>query len=93
MLTNTKKIVAAALVAGTASMATATVALASDNSGEYHGGFVVPGDPAVNPAYHPGWFGYRSAGRAYGNAGQTYGYVPPVTREPTIRHHSRTQDR
>lgn len=92
MLTNTKKILAAALVAGTASMATATVALASDNSGEYHGGFVVPGDPAVNPAYHPGWFG-RSAAGAYGNARGAYGYVPPVTREPTIKHRPHTQDR
>ncbi len=87
MLTNPKTIVAAALIAGTASMAAAPTALASDNSGEYHGGFVVPGDPAVNPVYHPGWF---HGGR---NAGTTYGYVPQATREHTLKRHTQTQDR
>ncbi len=54
-LTKTKAALAAALIIGTASLGAAS-ALANDNSGEYNGGFVVPGDPGVNPAYHPRWF-------------------------------------
>jgi hypothetical protein len=46
----------AALVLGVAG---ASVAQASDNnSGDYKGGFVMPGSmDGVNPALHPGWFG------------------------------------
>jgi hypothetical protein len=55
MLTKTKAALAAALIIGTASFGAAS-ALASDNSGDYTGGFVVPGNSAVNPAYHPRWF-------------------------------------
>jgi hypothetical protein len=70
MLTKTTAALAAALIVGSASVALAS----SDNSGEYHGGFVVPGDPAVNPAYHPGWFpNYPRGGNAYGSA-------------PTVKH-------
>jgi hypothetical protein len=53
-LTKAKFALAAALIIGTASLGAAS-ALASDNSGEYSGGFVVPGNSAVNPAYHPRW--------------------------------------
>ena len=55
MLTKTKVALAAALVIGTASFGAAS-ALASGNSGEYSGGFVVRGNSSVNPAYHPRWF-------------------------------------
>ena len=45
----TKLALAGAFVAGAAS-----AALAGDNSGEYSGGFVIPGSTAgVNPVYHP----------------------------------------
>lgn len=52
-----------ALIALTAAIglgvAGASVAQASENnSGDYHGGFVQPGNMnGVNPAYHPDWFG------------------------------------
>ena len=45
-----KMTLAAVLVLGAA----ASAALAGDNSGEYSGGFVIPGSTdGVNPAYHP----------------------------------------
>lgn len=49
MLTKTTAALAAALIVGSASLA-----LASDNnSGDYSGGFVIPGSTdGVNPAYH-----------------------------------------
>ena len=54
MLTKTKAALAAALILSTASLGTVS-ALASDNSGEYSGGFVIPGSTdGVNPAYHRG---------------------------------------
>ncbi len=70
MLTKTKVALAAALIIGSASLGTVS-ALASDNSGEYSGGFVVSGSSAVNPAYHPRWFGAQIKG------GQAFGYVAP----------------
>ena len=51
MLTKTKAALAAALIIGATSFGVAS-ALASDNSGEYSGGFTVRGNSAVNPAYH-----------------------------------------
>lgn len=54
------------------SLAGASAASASDNSGEYHGGFVMPGSmDGVNPAYHPEWFAGRAQarGQASGRAG------------------------
>ncbi len=59
---------AAAIVLGV--LGTGSIAFAGDNSGEYSGGFVVPGSSAVNPVDHPRWF--------IGNkAGEAYGYVAP----------------
>jgi hypothetical protein len=85
MLTKTKVALAAALMLGTAS-----AALASD-SGEDHGGFVVPGSTdGVNPVYHPGWFpGY--AARHADTGEQAYGFAPAPKQvhRPT---HVRTQD-
>ena len=68
-----KTIFAAAFIVGTAS-----AALASDNSsGDYHGGFVVPGSTAgVNPAYHPDLFNNRASGsKAYDYAGGRGAYA------------------
>ena len=70
MLTKTKVALTAALIIGSASVGTVS-ALASDNSGEYSGGFVVPGSSAVNPSYHPRWFGTLNKG------GEAFGYVAP----------------
>jgi hypothetical protein len=67
MSTKTKAALAAALIIGTASFGAAS-ALASDNSGEYSGGFVVPGNSAVNPAYHPRWFNNTRGADAYASA-------------------------
>jgi hypothetical protein len=54
MLTRTKAALAAALILSTASLGTVS-ALASDNSGEYSGGFVIQGSTdGVNPVYHRG---------------------------------------
>ncbi len=61
---------AAAIILGV--FGTGSIALAAGNSGEYSGGFVVPGNSAVNPAYHPGW----RAGRKGADA---YDYVTPRT--------------
>jgi hypothetical protein len=55
MLTKTKVALAAALIVGTASFGAASAMAADNNSGEYSGGFVVPGSSAVNPVYHPLW--------------------------------------
>jgi hypothetical protein len=66
-----KTVLAAALIVGAAS-----TARASDNSGEYHGGFVVPGSmDGVNPAYHPRWFGGHAAEQRQG--AESFGYVTP----------------
>jgi hypothetical protein len=52
MLTKTKAALAAALILSTTSLG-AVSALASDNTGEYSGGFVIQGSTdGVNPAYH-----------------------------------------
>jgi hypothetical protein len=49
-------------------ISTASGALAAD-SGDYHGGFVMPGSlDGVNPAYHPGIFGNPAVARSYGFA-------------------------
>jgi hypothetical protein len=59
----TKIALATALILGTASAALAT------DSGDYGGGFVMPGSmDGVNPAYHPGIFGNPAAAKAYGFA-------------------------
>jgi hypothetical protein len=76
MLTKTKVALAAALIVGSASLGTVS-ALANDSSGEYSGGFVVPGSSAVNPAYHPRWSGTQIKG------GEAFGYVAP--RANTLR--------
>ena len=55
MLTRTKVALAAALIVGTASFGAVSAMAADNNSGEYSGGFVVPGSSSVNPAYHPRW--------------------------------------
>ncbi len=65
---------AAALILGV--LGTGSIAFAGDNSGEYSGGFVVPGSSAVNPVDHPHWF-------AGSKAGQAFGYVAP--RGKTVR--------
>jgi ABC-type sugar transport system substrate-binding protein len=55
-------------LAGALILGTASAALASD-SGDYSGGFVMPGSmDGVNPAYHPGIFGNTAAAKAYGFA-------------------------
>jgi hypothetical protein len=52
MLTKTNAALAAALILSTVSLGTVS-ALASDNSGDYTGGFVTQGsNEGVNPAYH-----------------------------------------
>jgi hypothetical protein len=52
MLTKTKIALAAAVIFSTASIGTVS-ALASDNTGEYSGGYAIQGSTnAVNPAYH-----------------------------------------
>lgn len=67
MLTKTKVALAAALIIGSASLGAAS-ALANDNSGEYHGGFVIPGASGVNPVDHPDWFKNLKGADAYGSA-------------------------
>ncbi len=69
MLTKINITFAAAVLLG---LAGASAASASDNSGEYHGGFVMPGSmDGVNPAFHPEWFAGRAqaSGRAGSQAG------------------------
>ena len=71
MLTKTKAALAAALIIGSASLGAAS-AFAGGNSGEYTGGYVVPGAAGVNPVDHPGWFGRNSKGtEAFGLAVRT----------------------
>jgi hypothetical protein len=78
MFTNTKIVLAAALILGTAS-----AALASDHE-DQSGGFVMPGSmDGVNPVYHPDIFGNPATAKAYGfvqspNGGTAYGFVPSV---------------
>ncbi|HEY6255425.1 MAG TPA: hypothetical protein VIY51_06480 [Xanthobacteraceae bacterium] len=79
MLTKTKAVLAAALILGTAS-----AALASDNSGEYTGGFVVPGNAAVNPVYHPRWFPNAANTANTANGGKAYGFVPATKSGPHV---------
>jgi hypothetical protein len=75
MLTQTKiALVAVALL----SLAGASATWASDNSsGDYHGGFVMPGSmDGVNPAYHPDLLpNHANGGRAYGYAGGRGAYA------------------
>lgn len=66
----TKTALAAALIIGSASLGAAS-AFAGGNSGDYSGGFVVPGNSAVNPADHPAWFGSNRKGA------NAFGYVAP----------------
>jgi hypothetical protein len=74
MLTKTTAALAAALV-----VASASLALASDNnSGDYSGGFVVPGSSdGVNPAYH------RDLSPRTTNGAKSFGFAPTVNR-PTV---------
>ena len=72
MLTKTKLALAAALIIGSASLGAVSALAADNNSGGYSGGFVVPGNSAVNPAYHPRWSGTQKGGEAFG-------YVAPRT--------------
>jgi hypothetical protein len=75
MLTKSKIALAAVALL---SLAGAPAASASDNSsGDYHGGFVMPGSmDGVNPAYHPDFFGNHAKGsRAYGYAGGRGAYA------------------
>lgn len=60
----------------------ASAAQASDNnSGDYHGGFVMPGSMVgVNPVYHPAWFGPHA--RAVPNSYAAYGFAA----EPIQKH-------
>jgi hypothetical protein len=69
----------AALALGT--LGAASSVQANDNSGDYHGGSVVSGSSAVNPAYHPRWFANRG--------GKAYAFVAPSGRAATqpARHH------
>ena len=61
----------------------ASAALAgNDNSGEYKGGFVVPGSTAVNPVDHPGWFANGS--KAYGFVQSTKG--THIASQPLAHH-------
>jgi hypothetical protein len=79
MLTKTKTALAAALIIGSAAFG-AVSAFASDNSGDYTGGFVVPGANGVNPAYHPVWFGQNRKGAdAFGSA--VIRHAPAATAE------------
>jgi hypothetical protein len=76
MLTKTTAaLAAAALIVGSASLA-----LASDNnSGDYSGGFVVPGSTdGVNPAYH------RDLSPRTTNGAKSFGFAPTVNR-PIVR--------
>ena len=60
MFSKTKTVLTAALIIGSASLG-AVSAFAGDNSGEYSGGFVLPGSmDGVNPVYHPDIIGTGS---------------------------------
>src|SRR5215469_9351351 len=68
----TKLARAGALVVGAAS-----AALAGDNSGEYSGGFVIPGSTdGVNPAYH------RELAPNSANARKAYDLAPSIKLSP-----------
>jgi hypothetical protein len=71
MLTKTTAALAAALIVGSASLA-----LASDNnSGDYSGGFVIPGSTdGVNPAYH------RDLPPRATNGAKSFGFAPTAHR-------------
>jgi hypothetical protein len=63
-------------LAGALILGTASAALAGGNSGEYSGGFVMPGSmDGVNPAYHPRWLPNYAKAHDYGNGGNAYGYA------------------
>jgi hypothetical protein len=84
MLTKTKIVLAAALIATTASAALAS------NENDDKGGFVVPGSmDGVNPAYHPTRFPGYAAPQA---GGQAYGFYAPVQKPAHRPTHVRTQD-
>jgi hypothetical protein len=70
------------------STAGASAALASDNSsGDYHGGFVMPGSmTGVNPGYHPGWFGPHARKT---NGAASYGFAA----ERIQKHHGNVESR
>ena len=68
----TKLALAGALVLGAAS-----AALAGDNSGEYSGGFVIPGSTdGVNPVYH------RELAPNSANARKAYDLAPSIKLSP-----------
>ena len=68
-----KTTLATVLVLGAA----ASAALAGDNSGEYSGGFVIPGSTVgVNPAYHPELAPNSANGR------KAYGLAPSIKLTP-----------
>jgi hypothetical protein len=78
MLTKITAAVAASLIVGSASLA-----LASDNnSGDYSGGFVVPGSTdGVNPAYH------RDLSPRTTHGAKSFGFAPgfaPTVNRPTV---------
>lgn len=70
MLIKTTTVLAAAIMLGLGSMASA------GDSGEYHGGFKV--GPMGQTMGTPSEWGVRAA--------PLYGYVPPATRHPTRKH-------
>ena len=80
MLKTTKLALCAAIVLGVS----APVALASDNSGDYTGGFVVEGSmDGVNPIYHPDTFGKSartSAATAHAQANSNQPHKKPSGR-------------
>jgi hypothetical protein len=76
MLTKTKIALAAVVVLGFAGGSAAS----DNNSGDYYGGFVIPGSTdGVNPVDHPGWFG-----KAWnsGRANNAFAYAPEVYATP-----------
>ena len=89
MFSKTKTVLTAALIIGSASLS-AVSAFAGDNSGEYSGGFVLPGSmDGVNPVYHSDWSPLANRGKATqvidqaasrNKAGQAFGSVAPHTK-------------
>ncbi|HEY6254812.1 MAG TPA: hypothetical protein VIY51_03375 [Xanthobacteraceae bacterium] len=73
-----KTLIALSAALALGALGAASTAQASDNSGEYTGGFVVPGSSAVNPVYHPGWFAKGS---------KAYASVPSAKLTPRAAHH------
>jgi hypothetical protein len=81
MFTNTKIALAAAVVLGFAGASAAS----DNNSGDYHGGFAIPGSTyGVNPVHHPGWFGKA---RSSGRANKAFGYTPVRSNKHMARHY------